>query len=915
VLHEGREYYVKSYHPVGLRAWLWQKLRWTGLLPAGKGWREYGRLRELSALGLECPRPVACGEELEPDGRLLHLLITEAVAGAEALPEVAFDPELPPAKRRRLAWDFGRWLRRVHDAHVSHKDPRGSDILVREEGEGYAFVLLDVERVRTCRGLRVPTGCPAEQAGRPPSGPAPQAEMTLAAAEALAQHAVPASLRLLALKGYLDRSGRFTAEDRALARRVYWRSRRRLEESWRRSSLRALRTNREFVVGRAGPRRFALRAEWASGLVGDLLTDPEQLFMLPDVEVLKSDRRATTVKVTPEVTDPRLSAFGGEGPRPPVGGPPTGWVVKRFEPPVGAKRWASLFRRSRAWRSWWRANEMLVRRLPVPTPVAAVEVRRWGMLQEAYFISAAVPGTRLLEFVRERGFDPEVLWKLGRELRRLHDLGFHHRDLKASNILVSGGPGNWRLWIVDLESVQGPAFDGWATRLQFRPPSSGVLPSSARRPGRDSRRPRLKQLARLWQHLLLVRSLEEGALRAFLRGYLPPGDRRPDGLAAWVEDIFREAAPARRGAAPPQKILIVKPSSLGDVIHALPLAVALKEAFPRAELHWVVGRAYAELLAAQPSVDDVLVFDRGRWGGLGFWRNRREWWGLLRRLRSANYDVVIDLQGLARSALLARASGASVRVGLATAREFGRLAYTVAVSPREPDAHAVDRYLEVLRALGVAPARVPVNGRAPRFALSIPEEARARVEAELAQELVTEDIVCVAPGARWETKRWPAERFAEVAVRLAAESGVRIIVVGTEEDQPLARTISARVGEQALDWTGRTSLVQLAALFARSALLLTNDSGPMHLAAALGTPVVAIFGPTNPSRTGPYSDRAVVVRSAVHCAPCYQRSCSRRTCLAEVRVEDVVSEVRALLRGEPRVPAEPARESEPMEVL
>jgi len=209
----------------------------------------------------------------------------------------------------------------------------------------------------------------------------------------------------------------------------------------------------------------------------------------------------------------------------------------------------------------------------------------------------------------------------------------------------------------------------------------------------------------------------------------------------------------------------------------------------------------------------------------------------------------------------------------------------------------------VLRALGVAPPGEP------RFALSIAEEARQRVEAELARELVTESILCVAPGARWETKRWPVERFAEAAARLAEEAGVRVIVVGTEEDRPLAQGICSRVGEQALDWTGRTSLVELAALLHRSALLLTNDSGPMHLAAALGTPVVAVFGPTNPSRTGPYSDRAVVVRSAVPCAPCYQRRCDRPVCLEEVGVEDVVGEARALLSGEPLV-----REPEPTEV-
>ena len=875
LLHEGGEYYVKSYHPVGLGAWLQRKLRWTRLLRPLKGWREYGRLKELRAhllagtRGLEYPRPVACGEETEPGGRLLHLLITEAASGAQPLHQVAFAPGLAPAKRRRLAWDFGRWLRRLHEAHVSHGDPHGGNVLVREDDGAYSFVLLDADRVRISRRVS-----------------RRRAEATLSAWEAFVQHAVPASLRLLALKAYLDRPGKLTAEDRALARRVSRRSRRRLERFWCRRSLRAVETNRQFVVGRAGPRRFAVRAELAGGLLGDLLTDPEQLLMLPDVEVLKSTRRATTVRVPAEVTDPRVSAPGEQG----VG--PAGWVVKRFEPPEGLKRWASPLRPSRAWRAWRRANEMLVRLLPVPTPVAAVEVRRWGLLREAYFISAAVAGTRLLEFVRERGLDPEVLWKLGWELRRLHDRGFHHQDLKANNVLVSGGPGDWRLWFVDVESVTAPTSGRRAALL-----------ASLRGLGPGSRRARRKQLARLWEHLIHVRSLEEGAVRAFLGGYLPPAQRRSDRLAAWVEDIFRDAAPARRGAAPPERILIVKPSSLGDVIHALPVAVALKEAFPAAKVDWVVSRAYAELVAAQPCVDDVLLFDRGRWGGRGFWRNRREWWDLVGALRSANYDVAIDLQGLARSALLTRASGAAVRLGLATAREFGRVGYTVTVSPRDPNAHAVERYLQVLRALGVAPPGEP------RFALSIAEEARQRVEAELARELVTESILCVAPGARWETKRWPVERFAEAAARLAEEAGVRVIVVGTEEDRPLAQGICSRVGEQALDWTGRTSLVELAALLHRSALLLTNDSGPMHLAAALGTPVVAVFGPTNPSRTGPYSDRAVVVRSAVPCAPCYQRRCDRPVCLEEVGVEDVVGEARALLSGEPLV-----REPEPTEV-
>ena len=868
VTHGERDYYVKSYHPVGPGGWLARRLGRSGLLRPGKGWLEYRQLGRLRALGVECPRPLACGEERSPAGGVLHLLITEAVAGARPLAQVAFDTGLPPGRRRRLAWDFGRWLRRLHGLGVCHDDFHGGNVLVRAEGEGYGFALVDVDRTRILPRLS-----------------RPRAEEMLVAAEAYVQHAVPATVRLWALRGYLGHRGRLRPAGRALARRLWRRSRRRLERFWRRRSLRSRRTNRQFVVGRAGRRRFAVRADCARGLLGELLTDPEQLLMLPDVQVLKSTRRATTALVGAQAAEPalRLDRAADRGRTGAAGEAGAGWVVKRSLAPTGLKRWASAVRPSRAWRAWRRANEMLVRLVAVPTPVAAVEVRRWGLLREAYFVTEAVAGERLLEFVREHGWDPEVLYKVGRELRRLHERGFYHPDLKANNLLVSGPAGARRVWIIDVESV--------------------------RRPPGDSRRRRLKQLTRLWGHLLYVRSLDPEALRTFLRGYLPAGRQRAGALEDWLEALLRSAAAARAGVAPPGRVLIVKPSSLGDVVDAVPVAVALKEAFPAVEVHWLAGRPYAELLAAQPSVDRVLVFDRRRWGGWGFWRHRVEWRTLVRQLREAGYDVAIDLQGLARSALLTRASGAPARVGLSSARECARLAYTVTVGPREPEVHAVDRYLQVLRALGVAPP-----GEA-RFGLAVPQEAGEQVEARLAAEAVSGRFVCLAPGARWESKRWPVERFAELGARLAEAQGVEVVVVGAEEDRALARVIAERVGPTARDWTGRTTLVELAALLERSALVVTNDSGPMHLAAALGTPLVALFGPTNPVRTGPYSPRAVVVTSAAHCAPCYRRRCDRLVCLEEVRVEDVHRHAAVLLGGGPAEAVQRDRAAaEPLEV-
>jgi len=830
VAHGESVYYVKSFTPTGLAAW-------SALLGRpGKGWREYRQLRRLRARGVDCPRPVACGEERRLGRTGLHLLITEELAGSVLLEEAAFDAELPAESRRRLAWGFGRWLRELHDAGVYHADFHGGNVAVTRTEEGYRFALLDVDRVRLRRRLSRRLS-----------------EEMLAAAEAYVQHAVPTSLRLLALKGYLDCPGRLDAGGRRLARRVWRRSRRRLERFWRHRLERAFQTNRQFAVGRLGPRRFALRTAGAGGMLKELLTDPEQLLMLPDLQVLKSSRRAVTalVRVGEGLSGDQVERR---------------WVVKRYKPPVGLKLLASAWRSSRAWRSWRRANELTIRRLPVPRPVAAVEVRRRGLLQDAYYVCEAIAGDRLLEFIRAHGFDPEVMWKLGRMLRGFHDQCFYHQDLKANNVMVSGGPGDRQVWLIDLESVH--------------------------RRSRDSRRRRLKQLGRLWRHIAPVRTLEPDAIRTFVAGYLHPARRRSRMLRQWTEDIVVAAAPGRKGVATPRRILLVKPSSLGDVVHSFPVAVALKEAFPEAELHWVVSRPYAELVKAHPAVDRVHVFERRRWSGRGFWTRRREWKALVRGLRAARFDVAIDLQGLARSAVLSRLSGAPVRIGLAGAREFSRLFYTTVARRPEGTSHAVERYLRVLPALGVAlPER-------PRFGLAAPEEARRRVGELLSEELVGENILCVAPGARWSSKRWSPERFAEAAGALAEKHDLRVIVVGTEEDGPLAAPILERLGDRALDWTGRTSLTELVALFERAKLLLTNDSGPMHLAAALETPLVAVFGPTSPRLTGPHASRASVVAALTPCAPCYRRQCDRLTCLLEVRVEEVVRRAEVSLAGQ-----------------
>jgi lipopolysaccharide heptosyltransferase II len=218
--------------------------------------------------------------------------------------------------------------------------------------------------------------------------------------------------------------------------------------------------------------------------------------------------------------------------------------------------------------------------------------------------------------------------------------------------------------------------------------------------------------------------------------------------------------------------------------------------------------------------------------------------------------------------------------------------------------HAVDRYMLLARHVGLAAPKATDH-------LPVTDESRAAARRRLAEAGIeaNQPFVAVSAHARWPTKQWPAGRFAEVIDRLHAETGARAVLVGSAAAAAGAASIAEASRARPIDLAGRTSLRELPAVIAEARAMLTNDSGPMHVAAAVGTPVVAVFGPTNPSRTGPYSDRAVVVRSAVPCAPCYQRRCDRPVCLEEVGVEDVVGEARALLSGEPLV-----REPEPTEV-
>ena len=360
------------------------------------------------------------------------------------------------------------------------------------------------------------------------------------------------------------------------------------------------------------------------------------------------------------------------------------------------------------------------------------------------------------------------------------------------------------------------------------------------------------------------------------------------------------AAPSN-GAVPMeqvQRILIIKPSSIGDVVNALPFLSSLRQRYPDRHIAWLVEEEAAELLLGHPFLDRVIVSGRKRWGREVRTPVRgsavlREMATLIADLRQGRYDLVVDLQGLLKSALMVACAGARYRVGLAGAREgSGRVLTHVVPLPPGP-LHAVDRYLEAARFLGADPL-------SKAFVFPSRPEDGARAEALLAEADVTQDnlVIALNPQARWSTKLWGEEQFACLGEALARRHGARILVIGSSLDLPPVRRLASYMNLAPFVAAGRTDLKVLIALLRRIDLLVTVDSGPMHLAAALGTPLVALFGATDPRLIGPYGGDGVVLRVPLPCSPCSKRRCqieADRLCMRSISVEEVMEAASALL--------------------
>jgi len=312
------------------------------------------------------------------------------------------------------------------------------------------------------------------------------------------------------------------------------------------------------------------------------------------------------------------------------------------------------------------------------------------------------------------------------------------------------------------------------------------------------------------------------------------------------------------------KILILKPSSLGDVVQAVPVLRRIKGHRPDARIYWWIDSRLAPLLEGDVDLTDVVRFERQRWASPLHWP---EMWRKVRWLREQKFDWVIDLQCLARTASFAWLANGKLLVGLDEPREGARGFYDVIVPRASFHTHAVDWYLSVLPRLGV-----PMDGNY----CWLPERPEVAAAVRSKWQLENARWVVLLPGARWLNKRWPAELFGELVRRLAAAFvDVRFAVLGSKEDQAAGETISRAAAWRCLNLTGKTSLPEMVEWLRLCRLTISNDTGPMHVASALGKPVVALFGPTEPRRTGPYGHVERVVRQSLPCVPCMRSRCNR----------------------------------------
>jgi len=339
-----------------------------------------------------------------------------------------------------------------------------------------------------------------------------------------------------------------------------------------------------------------------------------------------------------------------------------------------------------------------------------------------------------------------------------------------------------------------------------------------------------------------------------------------------------------------KNILIIKPSALGDIALSLPALTSVRKSFPNAKITWLVRKEYAPLLSMTGNVDDVLIFDRKLLGKC--YRSLRSLKELIRfiiGLRRPKFDLVIDLQGLFRTAFFAFLTGSKRRFGMKPSREFSAIFYTDRIEYDEKNIHLIDFYSKIIYAVGA-------DEIVYDYELSPDAETMGRAESLLKEKgLGGRPYAVFVTGAAHKRKCWPIEYFAELADKLKQEFGLSVVAVGTDTERPHIQKLKSMLDSELIDLAGKTSIPVLAAVMKNANVVVSNDTGPGHIAEAVGSKLVMIFGPTNPARIHPYKKPGAIAAIDPFGRGKEIGSSSEEYTIDKVKVETVFRKISCLL--------------------
>ncbi len=314
----------------------------------------------------------------------------------------------------------------------------------------------------------------------------------------------------------------------------------------------------------------------------------------------------------------------------------------------------------------------------------------------------------------------------------------------------------------------------------------------------------------------------------------------------------------------PKKILIIKLSSLGDVIHTLPAATSIKNGFKEAKVFWLINSKYKELIENSKTIDEIIEVD----GKIeSFFR-------AISKIRREKFDLLIDFQGLFKTGIISFLSGARRKIGFDKTKELAHIFLDEKPISQKENIHAIKRYLKICEYLGVKPIY--------QFPIEIGEKERKKID-ELLSDIGP--FLIINPFARWESKVWEIERYIELSEMIKEKLKITPIFTGAKDEEPLFFEMKKYLKDPFFLFG--LSLKELCCLFLKSICVICPDTGSMHLAAALKVPTISLFGPTSPKKTGPFGEGHIILKKDIDCSPCFKKVCNDKRCLKMITVDEV----------------------------